>query len=368
MMPVPHAMLLSQHHPGRHGPALLGVMPISRAMLLHLLPWLGLLAVLVGCAWLVVRLAGGRIEPSRLRRLHGDQEGGVQSLSFVLTMPFFIMVLMLIVQVSQLMIGTVVVNYAALAAARSAIVWIPANLGEGAEQENQISSYEVDPNAPDQVAPELDPTAADYGPAQGGLTYLVDVGTPANPASPKCAKILSAAVLACMPIAPSRNLQLSSSSDGQAMAQTLQAAYGAIVPSSSSNGAINGRIANKLAYALQATTVEVRFYHPNFEPPLATYDPPVGVSPPSTLLEFQPNELGWQDQVTVKVTHQFALLPGPGRLLAWIIRNPDGSLTNDQVAQSIQKIGDVYVYPLTAEATLGNEGEKSVLPYENTIQ
>jgi hypothetical protein len=329
-------------------------MPAPRAMLLDCLPWLGLLAVLVGCAWLVVRLAGGRIEPSRLRQLHGDQEGGVQSLSFVLTMPFFVMVLMMIVQVSQLMIGTVVVHYAALAAARSAIVWIPANLGLGLEQENQISSYEVAPDAPEQVFPELDPQAADYGPVQGGLTYLV------APGSPKYSKIAAAAVLACMPIAPSRNLNLDLPADGQAMVQTLQAAYGSIVPSSSSNGAISSRIAHKLAYAMAATKVEVRFYHPNFEPPLLCYNPPQG--------EFQPNELGWQDQVTVKVTHQYALLPGPGRLLAWIIRNPDGSLTNDTVAQSIQQVGGVYVYPLTAEATLGNEGEKSVLPYENTIQ
>jgi hypothetical protein len=332
---------------------------VTRAMMLHLSPWLGLLAALVGCAWLVVRLAGGRIELSRLRRLHGDQEGGVQSLSFVLTMPFFVMVLMMIVQVSQLMIGMVVVHYAALAAARSAIVWIPANTG--AELENQISTgYTDDPGISGQVVPETDPTAADYGPGQGGMTYLVDTGTPASPASPKSAKILSAAVLGCMPIAPSRNLNLSLPAGGQAMAQTLQAAYGSMVSSSASNGAINGRIANKLAYAFAATKVEVRFYHPNFEPPLVCYNPPLG--------EFQPNELGWQDQVTVKVTHQYALLPGPGRLLAWIIRNPDGSLTNDTVAQSIQQVGGVYVYPLTAEATLGNEGEKPVLPYEITIQ
>ena len=348
-------------------------MPVPQAIFVHCLPWLGLLAVLVGCAWLVVRLAGGRVEPARLRRLHDDEEGGVQSLSFVLTMPFFIMVLMMIVQVSQLMIGTVVVNYAALAAARSAIVWIPANLGQGAEQENQISSYEVDQNAPDQVPPELDPTASDYGPSpQGGLTYLLDP-TPGSlagsePLTPKYEKIVSAAVLACMPICPSRDLQLSLSAQGQAMAQTLQAAYGSMVSSSASNGAINGRIANKLAYAMAATTVEVRFYHPNFEPPLEPYDPPLGVSPPGTLLEFQPNELGWQDQVTVKVTHQYALLPGPGRLLAQMTPNPDGSSSNNSGAQSIQKIGNVYVYPITAEATLGNEGEKSVLPYEITLQ
>ena len=50
----------------------------------------------------------------------------MQSLSFVLTLPVFILVMMMIVQVSQLMIGIVVVHYAAFAAARSAAVWIPA--------------------------------------------------------------------------------------------------------------------------------------------------------------------------------------------------------------------------------------------------
>jgi len=65
----------------------------------------------------------------RLRRLHRDEAGNVQSLSFVLTLPIFIMLMMLIVQASQLMIGQVVVEYAAVAAARSAIVWIPAAVG-----------------------------------------------------------------------------------------------------------------------------------------------------------------------------------------------------------------------------------------------
>jgi hypothetical protein len=334
--------------------------PFHRAILLDCLPWLGLLAALVGVAWLVVWLAGGRLELSRLRRLHGDQGGGVQSLAFVLTMPVFVMVLMLIVQTSQLMIASVVVNYAALAAARAAIVWIPANTGD--EQENQIGSLEreIDPNVLNQVAPELDPAAADYGPGQGGMTYLV----PADPSSPKYSKIVSAAVLACMPVAPSRNLNLDLPQGGQTMLQALQAAYGSMVSSSASNGAINGRLMHKLAYAAAATTVEVRYYHPNFEPPLQPYDG-VGVWPPNseTPPEFQSNELGWQDQVTVTVRHQYALFPGPGRLLAWIIPHQAGS-----AAAPVQQLGGVYVYPIIAEATLGNEGEKSVLPYENTIE
>ena len=63
----------------------------------------------------------------------------MQSLSFVLTLPLFIMVMMMIVQVSQLMIGMVVVHYAAFAAARSAAVWIPAAMRRaGAAQLHQF--------------------------------------------------------------------------------------------------------------------------------------------------------------------------------------------------------------------------------------
>src|SRR5207237_103139 len=60
--------------------------------------------------------------------LHADERGSVQSLSFVLTVPVFIMLMMLAVQVTQLMIGEIIVNYAAFTAARSAAVWIPARI------------------------------------------------------------------------------------------------------------------------------------------------------------------------------------------------------------------------------------------------
>ena len=61
---------------------------------------------MAGCGW-AGSAASTAIKP-----------GSVQTLSFVLTLPIFIMVMMLIVQVSQLMIGLIVVHYAAYAAAR----------------------------------------------------------------------------------------------------------------------------------------------------------------------------------------------------------------------------------------------------------
>ena len=52
----------------------------------------------------------------------------------------FIMVMMFIVQLSQITIAKIVVEYAAFAAARSAIVWIPANLGVDGAQPNRIGT------------------------------------------------------------------------------------------------------------------------------------------------------------------------------------------------------------------------------------
>ena len=321
---------------------------MARAILTACSPWLVLLLVLILAAWALVRFSRAQLRLGRLLELHRDEVGSVQSLSFVLTLPLFIMIMMMIVQVSQLMIGTVVVHYAAFAAARSAAVWIPAAMADP-EGPCCISSYSVDPDAPDQVAPELDPTAADYGPGSGGLTYKIE------PGSPKFNKIASAAILACVPISPSRDLGLRAPTAAQ-MDSVLKNAYGALSPSSASNGQIGPRLDHKLAYAMQNTDVQIRFFHKNQEPPLQTYLRLAGRS----RSEFYFNEVGWQDPITVTVNYQFPLLPGPGRMLARYVAGPSGS---DTVASTIQNHSGVYTYPLQAQATIGNEGEKSVVTY-----
>ena len=122
--------------------------------------------------WFLVRLNRAGFQWRRLLLLHADEGGSAQALSFVLTLPIFVWVMLFIVQVSQLMIATIAVNYAAFAAARSAIVWIPANIA-GVETENCVAGYTPDLNAQNLV-PVLDPTAPNYGPAQGaGDTYIV---------------------------------------------------------------------------------------------------------------------------------------------------------------------------------------------------
>lgn len=327
---------------------------MTRAVLLSCWPWLAvLLALFVGLR-LTVRLNGARPDLSRLRTLHRDEQGSVQTLSFVLTVPVFVMILMLIVQVSQIMIGTIVVHYAAFATARSAVVWIPAYLNE-AERENCLSLYIVDPDTSDQ-SPPLDPSNPDYGLVfEGGMTYRI------LPGGLKYEKITSAAALACLPICPSRNVGLSLNSQGLAAAQLLTKAYLTMVPGATNNPRIPRRLQNKLAYALNHTAVKMRFYHPNSEPPLVPYflfDSSISSDDPE---EFRFNELGWQDVLTVDVTHQMALLPGPGRLLARRVSHPGGS--PDELSEKVGKAGSVYVYPLTASATMGLEGEKSVIRY-----
>lgn len=322
---------------------------MNRAILLDCLPWallwLALCALLVG----LVR-GGGKLRLGRLRRLAADQGGSAQTLSFVLTVPLFVMILLLVVQISQLMIAQVVVEYAAFAAARAAAVWIPARLPDSMEWENCISSYAVDADAPDQVFPTLDPLDPSYGPSDGGVTYRVASG------SQKFEKIASAAVLACMPISPSRDVGVGLPAGSQAAGSVVRRAYEAIAPGAAGNARVARRLENKLAYAVKYTDVEVRFFHSNREPPLLTY------YLRRDLAEFRANEIGWQDPITVTVKYDLALLPGPGRLLARFVVGAGG--TPDRVAPRIRREGELYLYALKAKCTMGNEGEKSLMAHE----
>jgi hypothetical protein len=321
---------------------------MTRAVLWACLPWVAILLGSMALLWFLARLNHARFQWRRLLLLHADEGGSAQALSFVLTLPIFVWVMMFIVQVSQLMIATIAVNYAAFAAARSAIVWIPANIA-GIETENCIAEYWLDPNTQNLV-PVLDPSDPNFGPAQGGDTYLVN----ATPSDPKYAKIQMAAALALMGVSPSRDLGLPVPQEGESAQGVLTTAYDALAPNSLAPQAVGRRLNNKLAYALANTDVAVSVFHPGSEPPLLNYD-----SPPYPA-EFIPGqEIGWQDAITVTVTYQMALLPGAGRLLS--VGN--ANIKTDGEQEPTRKGMKVYKYQLSASATLGNEGEKSVAPY-----
>jgi hypothetical protein len=323
---------------------------MGRAVLLACVPWLAMLAASIFAAWALARFSRARLRLGRLRSLHGDEAGAAQTLAFVLTLPVFVWVLMLIVQISQLMIGTIVVHYAAFAAARAASVWIPAGLaGDDAEGENRISNLAPDPNATDQNFPTLDPSDPNYGSSQGEVTYLV------SPGSPKYTKIASAAVLAVVPISPSKDYGFQASDQSSTLG-TLIEAYQTLTPNSTTKTGLDKRLDHKLAYAASNTDVEIRIHHKNEELPLQ-----VTWGLPDDPGQYYDNEIGWQDLIEVTVKYKLALLPGPATLLFHNVPGPAGYV--DHTAESLKREGNVTYRLLEASATMGNEGQQSVIPY-----
>jgi hypothetical protein len=303
-----------------------------RAALLDAWPLAVVLVVVCAALVSLARLVG-----TPVRRpvwiLHGDQQGSVQSLSFVLTVPFFIMLMLLAVQITQLMIGLIVVHYAAFAAARSASVWIPARIEQPLELANWINVQDYS---------GTDSTSGVAG------------------SSPKMVQIQRAAALACVSIAPSRDLGFSASDTVTASA--IQNTYSAFAPQAvAANSRLPQRLANKWAYASRATDIHITTFHRRVGPGYRDEPPLHGPAhEPGPEGHYQATEIGWRDKVTVQVTHNFALLPGPGRLLA---RRANESQRPDRVSRLVQQAGNVYYVPLTASATLVPEGEKSLAPY-----
>ncbi len=314
-----------------------------RPALIACLPWFAVLLALVCLLWLLLRFCRPPISWQRLRALHGNETGGVQSLSFVATLPIFVMVMMLIVQVSQVMIANLVVQYAAFAAARSAVVWLPARV----ELDPQRIEYENVIGSP----PLMTHERHDYG-QQGpgwyaGYPYCVwriepspfpPNGNDGQDISAKLYRIHRAAALACMPIAPSRDAGGAAASTP--LIDSATRAYLAVSPGSAANQRVPARIANKLSYSLQNTKIEMRRTAPHEH--WIWWDPTMS-------WEWGPS---WHDQLTLTVTHQYALLPGPGRLLARsVVRGGQ-----DSVSGRIDKSSTFYTIPITATATLPNEG------------
>lgn len=292
----------------------------------------------------VARLSGATLRWRRLGALHRCQEGGVQSLAFVLTLPLFIMILLFIVQVSQLMTGIVTVNYAAYAAARAASVWIPAYV------DDDYNELGYDFNGENELPPGITP----------GVELPLTSETVAGLRSRKYEKIFSAAAIACAPMAPSRATQDGAAglaSAGRA-ASAIKQLYPQFDPAANRNPRIPPRIDNKLGYSFENTYVTVKFEDRNSQPipGTRTYNP---IAHPT--VAHYPSEVGWQDPVTITVYHDFALLPGPGRFLANLLVREDGKA--DLVSPRVHKEGDVYTTRITASATMTNEGIRSVKPY-----
>jgi hypothetical protein len=317
---------------------------MDRQFLFALLPEIPLVVALIGVLGLLIRVGGCRIDWRRLKGLAADQVGAVQSLSFVLTVPLFILIMLFIVQLSQITIGKIVVEYAAQSAARSARVWIPASLGPGRERENQLLGTRYLGRFRDEHGVEFD-------------HYEIQSGD-----SEKMRKIQFAAALACVAVSPSRNVGAAPLPLAAQAATSLDRGLHAYWPAAAANPKVGTRLLNKLNYAVENTDVRIEVLHrlPD-EPPSIDYAPRFD--------EFVSGEIGWQDQLVVKVTHEFALLPGPGRVLARQATARPGTPSvgnegSDEVARRIRNRGKgLYQYSLTATVRTHNEGEKPAFEY-----
>lgn len=328
---------------------------MHREILQACLPCLIALAVSFAAMAGLLKLSGAQLRFARLRRIHSCEGGSVQSVAFVLTLPVFMLFVLFILQVSQLMIGTMVVHYAAFASARSASVWIPATVDI-----NSAFGFNAEPDN------WLDPM-----PQLNGDAWLIRQNTEQ---SGKFHKVWAAAVLGCAPISPSRDLQKGGSSatalppaatSWLAGAQaTTRNVYGLLSPNSSTNARVPVRLDNKLDYAARNTFVEIEWQevsHPGKDVEYgATYNPRGHCTH-----IFQEREVGFRDPVTVWVTHRFALLPGPGRFLATVLVPASGipDRISPIVGMNPEYSEPVRFVTLTASATLANEGIKSVMPY-----
>ena len=325
------------------------------------IPWVVLLASAFVAARVLIWLSGARVDWTRVSKVYRCEEGSAQSMSFVLTLPFFMMVLMLIVQVCQVMLANVAVHQAAYASVRSAAVWIPADVGDN-ETSNRISSFNL-----------VEPTS-------DGMRYRVN----SDITSRKYSKIKQAAVLAVAPMAPSRGFGYSLDAEGEQTAIALTRLYSGLDADSTSNSLIATRLRNKLAYSNANTVVQVDFVHRpgewvhRLEPPLQ-----VQYLVPPYPDEFYPNELGWQDHLTATVTFHVPLLPGPLRFMTSSRPNGEGTdnpgTSNDPMATDAagncqprpapdgfgytDAASEAFIYSLSASATMVLEGRKPLRMY-----
>jgi len=296
----------------------------------------GLVAVALVRVAFGARLTGERQHPSAAASLHRDTRGGVQSLAFVLTFPVLLLIVLFIVQLSQLLIGVVTVQYAAYAAARAASVWIPA-----------VTSESTSP-------PAGRSTNANVLPAGGGarVDLLLDSASVDALGGRKAREIWSAAALACVSISPSRQVASQTTSS---LANSTAGSLTAIVRALDSNAAGNARmplrLSHKTSYSFANTSVTLRFEDRSSTPAGGAFHSYNPISHPS--VAYVPHEVGWQYPVRVTVRHKFALLPGPGRWLAAGIANSDGRIVPED---------GIFKTTLTASATMTVEGVQSLRP------
>jgi Flp pilus assembly protein TadG len=109
--------------PSNHLNLLEGTQPIAIA-------WLIGAAVIVACLRAIARKSPHR----SWRDLARAEDGASYSLGFMIVMPIFVLTVCLVVETTLILVTKIGTTYAAYAAARSAVVWVPSGVGSDAAQ------------------------------------------------------------------------------------------------------------------------------------------------------------------------------------------------------------------------------------------
>ncbi len=273
---------------------------------------------------------------SRLRGLDECEDGGVQSLALVLTLPFFVGTILLLVQLSQVLIGIMTVHYAAFASARAAVVWIPSWV------EDQDPTRGNDATGEDEI---------DVYFTRGQPIDLIP-GVAQN--SRKFREIQAAAVQACVAISPARAVN-GPRAGGSDVSDAVDAF---LAFQNLTNDPRIGRwrtaAANRWSYSAANTRVRLAFMgQPRLSP---TYNP-VG----HPVVPHEGNEAGWDESVTVIVSHEVSLVPGPGR---WLFQRVMwGRVPGGLAANWVGASGRLDRVPVVGSATLTLAGLQSNRPF-----
>ncbi len=270
----------------------------------------------------------------RLRGLDECQEGGVQSLALVMTLPFLVGTVLLLVQLSQVLIGVMTVQYAAFAAARSAIVWIPASV----DDQDPARGYDATgENEIDVAIPRNQPIELTSGLRQNSRKFL---------------EIQAAAVQACVAISPARAVGGPRAGAAE-VAQSVDA-FLAFQQLNNDPRLARWRTAasNRWSYSVANTRVSLVFLgQPRLTP---TYNP-VG----HPVVAHESHEAGWDEAVTLIVTHEVSLIPGPGR---WLFQRANWGSVPANLRSNTTGSGRLDRVPVSGSATLSLAGLQSNRP------
>ncbi|MEM1445724.1 MAG: TadE family protein [Planctomycetota bacterium] len=281
--------------------------------------WLAAMALLgLGIALLLWRWWVGVARAVRrpvLRRVTGDE--GTATIEFALVFPVLLVMILALIQTTFAFTGVLFVNYAAFAAARTAIVEVPRDLG----------------------APE-------------GVNEVVGVN------SQKRENIRSAAAFALMPVSgPGNGAGLGSGDTVGDAVDAIYTAEGLDAPRWSQS-----LVDRRLAYALEHTDVELRALGEVPPQPDVFFEQSIGIAGTEFGYVVSPNatsgarfRYGPRDPIQVVVRHRFHLsVPFVGRLFGNGTHSVDGAATPYRVIES--------------DFMLTNEGIWRALPDESTVE